>query len=167
MNKRKYLFFLLCFLGTTLCWAQKGNLTKSTMKSYKNECKQLKKEGWKAYDNALSLDDVMIKYYQQLEAGGDNVFVVTGMGQDKNINKAYSQAKHRASVALASKKGVSVENHTIMKMSVTANGSTSDTRNISAAQAEQIIRAQKPAASLCRKLEDGDIEINLYYIIRY
>ena len=35
------------------------------------------------------------------------------------------------------------------------------------AQAEQIIRTQKPVASLCRKQVDGTTEINLFYIIGF
>ena len=108
MNQRIHLFLFLCFFCTTFCWAQTEKLSKSAMKSYKNECKQLKKEGWKVYDNALSVDEVMMKYYRQLEAGGDSVFVVIGMGHAKNVNTAYNQAKHRASVELASKKGIRV-----------------------------------------------------------
>ena len=47
MNKRIYLFFLLCTLGGAYCLAETKALSKSSMKNYKNECKQLKKDGWK------------------------------------------------------------------------------------------------------------------------
>ena len=165
--RKTYLLLLLCLIGSSFCWAEPGKLSKSAMKDYKNECKQLKKDGWQVYDKALSVDDAMMKYYQEMEAGGDNVFVVIGMGQAKNVNTAYSQARHRASVTLASKKGVRIENQTIVKMSITSDGSTNDIQNANYAQAEQIIRTQNPVVSLCRKQKDGTTEINLYYIIRY
>lgn len=167
MNTRIYLFFLLCTLGGAYCLAETKALSKSSMKNYKNECKQLKKDGWKVFDNASSVDDAMMKYYLKLEAGGENVMTVIGIGQDLNINTAYTQAKHRASVALASKKGVRVENQTIVKMSNSDDGSTSDIHSMNYAQAEQIIRTQKPVASLCRKQVDGTTEINLFYIIGF
>lgn len=165
MKKRKYLFFLLCFLGTTLCWAQTVNLTKSTMKSYKNECKKLKKDGWKVYENAASVDEAMMEYYCQMEAGGNDVMTVTGIGQDMNVNTAYRQARHRASVALTSQKGVHIESQTTVRMTNSSEGSSSETHTMNYARAEQIIRGQKPVASLYRKRADGTTEINLYYII--
>lgn len=167
MNKTIFLSFLLCFLGECSCWAETKILSKSAKKSFKSECKLLKKEGWKVFGNETSVDDALMKYYLQIEADGESVITVIGMGQAPNINTAYTQAQHRASVALASKKGVRVENLTVVKTSNTSEGSTNEVHSMNYAQAEQILRNQEPVTSLYRKKTDGSTEINLYYIIRY
>ena len=137
------------------------------MKNYRNECKKLKKDGWKVYENTSSVDETMMEYYKQMEAGGEGMITVTGIGQDKDVNTAYRQARHRASVALASRKGVHVESQTVVKMTNSSEGSSSEIHTMNIAQAEQAIRSQKPVVSLYRKLADGTTEINLYFIIRY
>jgi len=106
----------------------------------------------------------MLNYYRQLEEGADDVQHVIGIGRDKNANRAYSQAEHRASVELAAQKGIHVESRTNTRLSTTSDNST-EVDNI--AQVAQTINSMSPVVSLCRTHEDGTTEINLYYIIKY
>lgn len=168
MRKKIFLFLFLCFLGGVCCIAQTGNLSKSSMKNYKKTCKLLKKEGWKVYDKVSSIEDAMMKYYLQLEAGADTVveFVVTG--QAKNANKAYLQAKHRATLGQAAKKSLYVKGSSGVKVSVDKSGeSNTKMHHSNMAETEQTIKSISPTLSLYRTLKDGTTEINLYYITKY
>ena len=48
------LFLLLWLVDTQATEAGNGKLSKELQKAYKKECKLLKKEGWKVYDNAVT-----------------------------------------------------------------------------------------------------------------
>ena len=167
MRKKICLFLFLCFLGSICCIAQTGNLSKNGLKNYKKTCKQLKKEGWKVYDKALSLDDAMMKYYLQLEAGADSVVEFVVEGQAKNANKAYLQAKHRATFGQAAKKSLYVKGKTSVKESSDKSGEMTKIHHSNVAETEQSIKSLSPALSLYRTLKDGTTEINLYYITKY
>lgn len=162
MKNRIFLFLILCFFGCVCCQAEKENLSKEALKSYKKVCKQLKADGWTVYDKIQSVDDAMMQYYLQLECGADSMQQVIGMGRDKNVNKAYSQARHRACVSQASQKGSNIKVITDMLMSSSSGCSTYVGTTL---HAEQRIKPIAPVVSLCRMLKDGTTEINLYYLI--
>lgn len=168
MTIRIQLFLLLCCLGRVCCMAEKGVLSKGTLKIYKNECKNLKEEGWKVYDKALSVDEALMQYYQQLEMGGDTVVHVIGTGLSRNVNTAYSKARSHASAQLASMRESQVAAQTTIRMSQstadTEGGNTQFSTNIRTS-AEQTMKALVPVVSLCRTVKDGKTEIRLYYII--
>ena len=166
MTNIKYKIFLilsLCFLCNTCCLSGKEPLSKEASKNYKKVCKQLKQDGWKVFGKEQSLDEAMMQYYLQMETDADSIQQqVVGMGQDKNINIAYSQAKHRATVANATHKGVIIEAFSEMIMSSSSGCSS---RFETTAHTKQIIRSATPVLSLYRTLSDGTTEINLYYFI--
>lgn len=170
MRKRFFLFLLLCNLAGVCCLAQTGELSKRGMKSYKNTCKQLKKEAWKVYDNELSLDDAIMKYYRQLEAGADSVLEMMYSGQARNVNNAYSMAKHRASVGQASRKSLYFKSNTSMLESA-SSGKSGENESVihigNYAHTTENVKSLTPALCLYRTLDDGTTEINLYYLIKY
>lgn len=170
MRRKFFLFLLLCNFAGFCCLAQTGSLSKRGMKSYKNTCKQFKKEAWKVYDSDLSLDDAIMKYYQQLEAGADSVLEMMYSGQARNVNNAYSMAKHRASVGQASRKSLFFKSNTSMLESVSSGKSGENKSEIQIGNysyTTENVKSLTPALSLYRTLEDGTTEINLYYIIKY
>lgn len=165
MRNKIHLFLLLCVLGSSCCLAKTGELSKNSQKNYKKVCKQFNKEGWKVFDKALSLDDALMQYFIQLENSADSVIYLVTTGQARNVNLAYSQAKHHASVEQASKIGIYVKGSTNFQMFISSE-SKSFLRNTTFTHVEQTIRSLSPALSLYRTLKDGTTEINLYYLIK-
>jgi len=159
MKRCFLLSMVLCFLGSACCMA--GNLSKEAIKSHKKVCKQLKKDGWTTYDKVLSLEDAMMQYYLQMEAGADSLQQVIGMGRDMNPNMAYSQARHQASVSRATQKGINIKVFTEAIMS-SSEGCSTEVNTFT--HVEQTIKSLKPVVSLCRKMKDGTTEVNLYYL---
>ena len=161
MKTKILLSLFFCFLGYAYCTAGEGNLSKIARKSYRKVCKQLKADGWAVYDKKQSVDDAMLQYYLQLDARGDSVMQVIGMGQDRNVNKAFSQAQHRASVVQASQKEIKIKVVTDLIIS----SSSEKISNTSMLHAEQFINQQKPIVSLYRKNKDN-YEVQLLYVIK-
>ena len=89
------------------------------------------------------------------------VMQVIGMGQDRNVNKAFSQAQHRASVVQASQKEIKIKVVTDLIIS----SSSEKISNTSMLHAEQFINQQKPIVSLYRKNKDN-YEVQLLYVIK-
>ena len=170
MRRKFYLLLLLCNLASVYCLAQTGELSKRGMKNYKNTCKQLKKEAWRVYDNDLSLDDAIMKYYLQLEAGADSVLEMMYNGQARDVNKAYSIAKHRASMGQAFRKSLYLKNNTSM-LEYASSGKSGENKSeihiSNFAHTTANVKSLTPSLCLYRTLDDGTTEINLYYIIKY
>jgi hypothetical protein len=167
MRNRIYLLLVLLILGGTSCLAKTEGLSKSSQKSYKKECKRLNKEGWKVFDKSISLDEAMLKHFLEMEASADSILEVIVEGQAKNINTAYSQAKHRASVGQASRISVHIKGQTDVQMSIVSDNSAKTRfRNSTYTHVQQTIKALSPTLSLYRTLKDGTTEINLYYLVK-
>lgn len=162
--KTALLFLLLAFVGTST-FAGNGKLSKDLQKSYKKECKQLKKDGWKVYDKALSLEDAMMVFYQRLDAGGKDIQHIVATGKGKKVNLAYSKAQNSAKVQLASMRESKIEGQTTINMSQSAEGSANEAQTSIRSNVEQTVKAFTPVVSLSRTLPDGTEEIRLYYLI--
>lgn len=165
------LFLLLWVIGTLAAEAGDGKLSKELQKAYRKECKALKKEGWKVYGNALTLDAAMLRYYQNLEQGGEQVQHFVGTGQSKKVNTAYTKARTSAMAQLASMRESQIEALVSIEMSNSEKGDTATSRKDVESQirskVEQTIKSLSPVVSLSRTLPDGANEIRLYYVVKF
>lgn len=166
MNKIAIAFVVLFFTGSTLGIA--GNtLSKAMQKAYKAECKQLKKEGWKLYDNSKSVDDAMLDYYKRLDEGGKDVMHVIGFGQSKTANIAFQKAMSNAKAQWSSSQESNVSGSTTIQVSNEQSASATSKKESESAihsNSEQVVKGFHPTVSLSRTLPDGTIEVRLYYI---
>ena len=162
MEKLLLIFTFMCLLGGTCCMAEDGTLSKKALKSCKKVCRQLKQEGWVVFDKEQPVDEAMKEYFLQLEAAGDNVLQMIGKGRDKDISKAYSQARHRISVARAKREHTNAETFTELFES-SSSGSSAVYERVT--HAEQTVTSLAPVVSLCRTLKDGTTEIHLFYLV--
>ena len=165
------LFLLLWLVDTQATEAGNGKLSKELQKAYKKECKLLKKEGWKVYDNAVTLDAVLLRYYQELERGGEQVQHFVGIGQSKKVNTAYTKARTSALAQLASMRESQIEAMVGIEMYNSEKGdsaaSQKDVESQIRSRVEQTIKSLSPVVALCRTLPDGVNEIRLYYIVQF
>lgn len=159
------LFFLILTVAGSSAHAGNGKLNKDMQKSYKKECKLLKKEGWKVYDKVQSIEDALMAYYQQMDAGGKDIQHIVTTGRGKQVNQAYSKAQNSAKVQLASMRETKITGETTINMSQSAEGSTNEAQTSIRSNVEQTVKAFKPLVSLARTLPDGTQEIRLYYLI--
>ena len=160
---RILLCLFLCFMGSTASlWAEEGKLSKTTLKCCRKVCVQLKKEGWAVYDGRQSVEEVMMQYYQLLEAGADSVLHAIGQGKDRNVNRAYNQARHHVTAGEALRREASIK---VITEILTTHSSEKYFSN-SLIHTEQSMKLLEPVVSLYRKKE-GEYEVQLLYLIKH
>lgn len=171
LKKTSWLLLILWCVGTLTAQAGDGKLSKELQKAYKKECKELKKEGWKVYDNPLALDAALLKYYQKLEQDGGQAQHIVGTGQAKKVNTAYTKARTSAMAQLASMRESQVEALVSIEMSNSERGDSATSRKDVESQirskVEQTIKSLAPLVTLCRTLPDGMNEIRMYYVVKF
>lgn len=167
MNKLIIAFLALFVTGNSLSWAA-NPLSKPMQKAYKAECKQLKKEGWKLYDNSKSVEDALLDYYKLLDKGGQDVSHIVGFGQSKSANMAMRKAMTNAKAQWTSTQESEVSGSTTIRMSNEQSGTVTSKQESESAirsSSEQVVKGFNPTVSLTRTLPDGNVEVRLYYIV--
>lgn len=167
-KKSFYLLLILWLAGTlTALASDKNKLSKDAQKSWKKECKLLKKEGWKVYDKNQPLEDAMLVFFQKQETGGEQLLRVIGNGKSSKVNVAYTQAKNSASAQWATMRESNVAAATSIQIQ-SGGDSVSNRQQFNSnirTNTEQTVKAFVPVVSLMRTLPDGTKEIRLYYLV--
>lgn len=144
---------------------------KSLDKECKTVCKRLKSEGWNVYGSMKNLDDAVKEHYRLLQEGGDSVMTLVGTAKGKTVNNVVRMATNDASVQYAALKGSDVDGRAISQVSTrktdsleVVNEETFDA--IYRTRIEQQVKSLSPDLTLTRTLQDGNIEVQSYFIVK-
>lgn len=173
MKKLLYCKFLLAIIllsaiNSSICFAEKKN--KDIQKECKKMCKQLKSEGWVVYGSTLSLEDALQNYYKELENAGSEAQTVISKSEAKNTNLAMSKAKHHLKVQYASMTESNVSGETNVQVTNEASDTTIKSNikfdSTYESSVNQRVQTLKPDLILTRTKDNGNIEIQMYLIVK-
>lgn len=169
INRLSMIFVALFFLGTGICSAD-GLQDKSLQQEYKRLCKKMKSEGWKVHGRSRALEAALEAHFVALEAGGDSVVAIVGNGRSKSTNTAVNQAINDAKKRYASLLGSDIDIQRESKEeNRNENGKVTTTSTFasdSQTTTKQNVKGFEPTMTVRRTLEDGTIEMQVYYVVR-
>lgn len=166
-RSRLVLVLIVCLASMSITVAGKGK--NSIQKECKKMSKQLSKEGWKVEGRAVSLEEALIKYYEELEKSGSEAQSLVGTGKAKSENQARTKARTSATSEysrMMDSKVTSEQNVKISNQTVEGETKSSvDFDNTVHAESQQRVKNLTPKLTLSRKLDDGQTEIRMYFIV--
>ena len=157
-------------LGTGTGMASDQNTEKAIRKECKKRSKQMEKEGWRVYNQTLSLEQALADYELKRSDGfGDSYSIIasgTASSERSAISKAETDAKaQRLRMEHESK----VDNTTTVNQVNVQRGdsvkSITEIRSETADNAKAKIKPMRPELTLIRKTDKGMTEVRMYYII--
>ena len=170
MKKVLFLFVVLTLLCSTVSYAQSNVLKKAQKKEYKAKMKEYKREGWKIFGSSRSLDVALLRHYDKLNQGGDDVFEVVGVAssfKSKNIGK--QTAANNACNTYAAQAGSVIKGRIVSDMGANADDMSSEFDHFYAAYerlVEKEIRGEmNESFSIIRDKGNGTFEMQTYFIV--
>lgn len=168
LNIRLTLIAILVFGSISACLAEKKD--KNLQKECKKMSKQLKAEGWTVHGKAISIEEAMLQYYKELENADADAQTLISRAEAKNINQAMTKAQHHLKAQYASmleskvsgEANIQVKNEasdSVVKSDVTFDSTYESSVN-------KKINAIKPNLILTRKKDNGNVEIQMYMIVK-
>ena len=161
---------LLCL--TCLGFAQTGLQDKVLRKECKKTIKLMEKGGWHVFASTKSIETAVTQYYEQLEAGGNEVRLVVGHATATNENMALSTARANAMNMTAGMIESNVTGATTMMMTNLNQGkevqSGLESTNVTEVSVRQSLKGMVPALQVYRTLPDkkGKVEMQLFYLVK-
>ncbi|MBP7359309.1 MAG: hypothetical protein KA955_08240 [Prevotella sp.] len=169
---KKILLFILA-IGLMIPLAAQTNskaLNKALKKEYQTKMKELKKGGWQLFASSRSLDVALLKHYQKLEDGGDNIQEIVSFATAKSLNVGHSMAINNACNTYATKAGSHVKGRVVSDMGGNADETSAEFDKFYAAYeslVEKEIRGElKESFSVIRTdSKTGNSQIQSYFLI--
>ncbi len=170
MKQLLSILLALMLLCPSFIIAQNKALNKALKKEYKSKMKEYKKGGWKIYGSSRSLDVALLKHYDKLNQGGDNVYEVVGVAsafKSKNVGK--QTATNNACNIYASQAGSHIKGRVVSDIGANADDVSAEFDHFYAAYerlVEKEIRGEMSESfSIIRDKGDGSFEMQIYFIV--
>lgn len=104
--------FIMALVGlmmSTTANAQENAAIKAHKKEIAAKKKQFKKEGWVLFGTSRSIDQVLGRYYEALDKGGDDVFEFLGFSTGKTKSLLVAAAENNARNRYASQSAAQIK----------------------------------------------------------
>ncbi len=169
---KKILFIcLLSFLtlGISATYADSGKLSKTLQKEWKQQVKQLKKEGWTVWGKTQSIESALEAHYLQMQECGIEAVSIEGRGKAKTPNTAIRKATINAQVQYSSMKHSDVSGSTKTEITNTSGAETESKTEFEAdytSHTESKIKGFNPTVILCRETKDSNYEVLALFVVK-
>lgn len=170
MKKILLFLFAMLLMAPISADAQNKQLQKQLKKEYKSKLKEYKKEGWKLFGSARSIEVVLLKHYDKLESLGDNGYEQVGFSSaNKSDNVVYQSAINNACNSYARKAGSHVKGRVVSDMASDGNDPSAEFDHFYAAYealVEKEIRGEmQESFAIYRELGGGSKTVQVFFII--
>lgn len=170
---KKIIVFLMavCLMIPAIDAAQPNKaMQKAMQKEHKAKMKELKKDGWKIFGTAHTLEVALMQHYDKLYSLGENgsqEFGVATNVKSKNIGK--QMAANSAAVNYAQKAGSTLQGRIVSDLSANGTDGTEEFEHFYAAYErlveKEIRNEMEESFSLIRDMPNGAFEIQTFYIV--
>lgn len=142
---------------------------KALRKEYQQSLKRFMDEGWTAWEQTRSLEDVVRRYYFLRGKAGPFADLLETCAIGRTSNEAMRHATHKAATQYVRLQNSRIEgtSQSITKNEVTADtvASTLSFDSSFRLQSAESVSLPRPALALSRPTPEGKIEVLLLYII--
>lgn len=145
-------------------------LKKALKKEYKTRMKDFKKEGWKVYGTARTLDVSLLRHYDMLEQLGEKGFQLHGISAKSGVKSAAEQQAENDAArryAEAANKDLKARMAGDLALTGTPDADFSHFYSAYEAAVEKNIAGElrSPTISLIREETKGVYEVEVFYIV--
>ena len=169
MKKTQIIIILMALFTSSVMLGQSNLLNQALENEYKTKMKEFKDGGWQIFGSSRSLEVALLKHYDKLEKGGDNVYEIVGIAsafKSKNVGRQI--ALNNACTIYASQAGSLIKGRIASRMGTDADNLALEFDHFYAAYeraVEKEIRGEiKESFSIIRSNRDGSYEMQSFFI---
>lgn len=168
--KKLILLIVTFFAFATVGTYAKDPLEKELKKEYKKKMKEYEKGGWVVFGSSRSLEVSLLKHYEKLNEGGDDVQEVVGIAsQFKSKNVGHQTAINNACNTYARSAGSHIKGRIVSDMASNGDDVLAEFDHFYAAYETQVEKEIKgelsESYSVIKDNGDGTYELQSYFIV--
>lgn len=163
---KKIIMFLMAAFMLSAVPATAQELSKEAKKSIKAKIKEFKKDGWKIFGSAYSIEYALNKHYAKLESPDAEQQIGVSVASTKNKNLGRQKALTNACIEFVSRNETAIKGKVLEELGDNGNGEEFDKffgtfkKEVQGTIKDEL----KESFSVIRDNGDGTFEMQIYFV---